>query len=55
MKRKSDEFDEWVDSESRYKKSSDQVKILEAEFLKNPIWSKEKMKELAKMLHLKES
>lgn len=36
-------------------KSSDQVKILENEFSKEPSWSKEKMSKLAKLLNLKES
>lgn len=36
-------------------KSLDQVKILENEFAKDPQWSKELMKKLAKYLNLKES
>lgn len=44
-----------VDFEGRYMKSSDQVKILEQEFDKEPNWSKEKMKKLAQKLNLKES
>ena len=41
--------------EGRYMKSSDQVKLLENEFSKDPSWSKEKMKKLAKLLNLKDS
>jgi hypothetical protein len=47
--------EEWLDNENRYMKSSDQVKILESEFAKDPTWSKEKMRKLAGLLNLKES
>jgi hypothetical protein len=46
---------DWSNQECRYMKSSDQVKILENEFSKEPQWSKEKMKKLAKLLNLKDS
>jgi hypothetical protein len=36
-------------------KSNDQVKILESEFAKDPVWDKAKMKKLAGRLNLKES
>jgi succinate dehydrogenase flavin-adding protein (antitoxin of CptAB toxin-antitoxin module) len=46
---------DWSNQEGRYMKSSDQVKILENEFSKEPTWSKEKMKKLARLLNLKDS
>lgn len=46
---------DWSNQEGRYMKSSDQVKILENEFSKEPSWSKEKMKKLARLLNLKDS
>ena len=36
-------------------KNEDQVRVLEAEFSKDPHWSKSKMKKLAFLLNLKES
>lgn len=46
---------DWSNQEGRYMKSSDQVKILENEFSKEPSWSKDKMKKLARLLNLKDS
>lgn len=37
-----------MDYDSRHMKSSDQLKILENEFAKDPHWGKDKMKKLAK-------
>jgi hypothetical protein len=36
-------------------KNEDQVRILESEFSKDAHWSKQKMKKLSTLLHLKES
>ena len=41
------------DYDSRHMKSSDQLKILENEFDKDPHWGKDKMKKVAKLLNLK--
>jgi succinate dehydrogenase flavin-adding protein (antitoxin of CptAB toxin-antitoxin module) len=41
--------------QSSFKKNKEQTHLLDVEFDKNPIWSKEKMKELASQLGLKES
>jgi len=38
-----------------FKKNKDQTRILDIEFDKNPIWSKQKMRELGDILGLKES
>ena len=37
----------------RFRKSNDQVKLLEQEFEKNPNWTKAQMKSLAQKLNLK--
>lgn len=42
-------------AQSSFKKNKEQSVALDAEFDKNPIWSKEKMRELGLQLGLKES
>jgi Homeodomain len=43
------------ETQSSFKKNKEQTLLLDVEFDKNPIWSKEKMRELASQLGLKES
>lgn len=43
------------EEEFRYMKNQEQVQVLESEYFKNPMWSKIKIRKLAKKLNLKES